>query len=130
MHLHNVRIAYSKCLPTRLNPLAERTCFSQAEAFLFLTAISLPWHLVKFSCGLRAFCTMRQRAMERLQARLVRKKLSASWNGGVLVAGTLALVSNREKQIRGSGVHLNPLGLFLCTSIPCVSSILSACLPA
>jgi hypothetical protein len=27
-HLHTVYIAYSVCLPTRLNPLAERTCFS------------------------------------------------------------------------------------------------------
>ena len=25
-------MAYSECLPTRLNPLAERTCFSQAVA--------------------------------------------------------------------------------------------------
>ena len=30
-HLHTVYIAYSECLPTRLNPLAERTCFSQAS---------------------------------------------------------------------------------------------------
>ena len=30
-HLHTVHIAYSECLPTRLNPLAERTCFSQAR---------------------------------------------------------------------------------------------------
>ena len=29
-HLHNVYMEYSECLPTRLNPLAERTCFSQA----------------------------------------------------------------------------------------------------
>ena len=29
-HLHTVYMAYSECLPTRLNPLAERTCFSQA----------------------------------------------------------------------------------------------------
>jgi hypothetical protein len=28
-HLHTVHMAYSDCLPTRLNPLAERTCFSQ-----------------------------------------------------------------------------------------------------
>ena len=28
-HLHTVYMAYSECLPTRLNPLAERTCFSQ-----------------------------------------------------------------------------------------------------
>jgi hypothetical protein len=28
-HLHTVHTAYSECLPTRLNPLAERTCFSQ-----------------------------------------------------------------------------------------------------
>jgi hypothetical protein len=28
-HLHTVHMAYSERLPTRLNPLAERTCFSQ-----------------------------------------------------------------------------------------------------
>jgi hypothetical protein len=28
------------------------------------------------------------------------------------------------------GAHLNPLGLFLCTSTPCMWRILSACLPA
>ena len=26
-HLHTVYMVYSECLPTRLNPLAERTCF-------------------------------------------------------------------------------------------------------
>ena len=31
-HLHNVYMAYSECPPTRLNPLAERTCFSQVGA--------------------------------------------------------------------------------------------------
>ena len=41
-HLHTVLMACSECLPTRLNPLAERTCFSQVppvlrgEAFLSL----------------------------------------------------------------------------------------------
>ena len=29
-HLHTVHMVYSERLPTRLNPLAERTCFSQA----------------------------------------------------------------------------------------------------
>ena len=29
MHLHTVYMEYSECLPTLLNPLAERTCFSQ-----------------------------------------------------------------------------------------------------
>ena len=28
-HLHTVYMAYSECLPTLLNPLTERTCFSQ-----------------------------------------------------------------------------------------------------
>jgi hypothetical protein len=32
MHLHTVYMAYSECLPTRLNPLAERTYFSQVGA--------------------------------------------------------------------------------------------------
>ena len=31
-HLHTVYMAYSECLPTRLNPLAERACFFQAGA--------------------------------------------------------------------------------------------------
>jgi hypothetical protein len=39
-------------------------------------------------------------------------------------------VHTGEKQIRGSGVHLTPLGIFLCTSIPFIWSILSACLPS
>jgi hypothetical protein len=30
-HLHTVYTAYSEHLPTRLNPLAERTCFSQVH---------------------------------------------------------------------------------------------------
>ena len=30
-HLHTVYMVCSECLPTRLNPLVERTCFSQAE---------------------------------------------------------------------------------------------------
>ena len=28
-HLHTIYMAYSECLPTRLNLLAEKTCFSQ-----------------------------------------------------------------------------------------------------
>jgi hypothetical protein len=28
-HLHTVYMAYSECLPTRLSPLAERTCFKR-----------------------------------------------------------------------------------------------------
>jgi hypothetical protein len=30
-HPHTVYMAYSECLLTRLNPLAERTCFSQVS---------------------------------------------------------------------------------------------------
>ena len=30
-HLHTVHMAYSECLPTRLNPLAERSCLSQVQ---------------------------------------------------------------------------------------------------
>ena len=33
-HLHTVYLAYAECLPTRLNPLAEGTCFSQAARLL------------------------------------------------------------------------------------------------
>jgi hypothetical protein len=32
MHLHTVCVAYSECLPILLNPLAQRTCFSQVPA--------------------------------------------------------------------------------------------------
>ena len=32
MHLHTVYMEYSECLPTLLNPLAERTCFSQVPS--------------------------------------------------------------------------------------------------
>jgi hypothetical protein len=31
MHLHTVHTEYSECLPTLLNPLAERSCFSQVS---------------------------------------------------------------------------------------------------
>ena len=31
-HLHTVYMAYSECLSTRLDPLAERTCFPQVQA--------------------------------------------------------------------------------------------------
>jgi hypothetical protein len=34
MQLHTVYMAYSESLPTRLNPLVERTCFSQAHSSL------------------------------------------------------------------------------------------------
>ena len=30
-HLHTVYVAYYECIPTYLNPLAERTCFSQVD---------------------------------------------------------------------------------------------------
>ena len=33
MHLHTVYMEYSECLPTLLNPLAERTCFPQVSPF-------------------------------------------------------------------------------------------------
>jgi hypothetical protein len=38
--------------------------------------------------------------------------------------------AGRFKEIGGSGAHLNPLGLFLRTSITFIWRILSACLPA
>jgi hypothetical protein len=61
-------------------------------ASLILTAIGIPWHACKFSCGLRACCNVRRAFMERIKARLARKKLSTSWEGDVVVNGTLALV--------------------------------------
>jgi hypothetical protein len=39
------------------------------------------------------------------------------------------MVCAREKAIGGSGAHLNPLGLFLCTTIPFIWRILSAFRP-
>jgi hypothetical protein len=44
--------------------------------------------------------------------------------------GDQLLCEGREKQIRGSGGPLAPLGLFLCAPIPCIWSILSAFLPS
>jgi hypothetical protein len=57
-HLHTVYMAYSERLPTRLNPLAERTCFSQVGALAELHTVAaaalrpLPAGLPK-SCGMR-----------------------------------------------------------------------------
>jgi hypothetical protein len=34
MHLHTVYMEYSECLPILVNPLAERTCFSQVGEHL------------------------------------------------------------------------------------------------
>ena len=33
-HLHTIHMAYAECLPTCLDPLAERTCFSQVELIM------------------------------------------------------------------------------------------------
>jgi hypothetical protein len=38
-HLHTIYIAFYGCLPTRLNPLAERACFSQLTAACSCTAL-------------------------------------------------------------------------------------------
>ena len=38
-HLHTIYMAYSECLPTRLNSLAERACFSQVLALDELRAL-------------------------------------------------------------------------------------------
>jgi hypothetical protein len=43
-HLHTVYMAYSECRPTRLNPLAERTCFSQVRA-IPCSVWHAPWYL-------------------------------------------------------------------------------------
>jgi hypothetical protein len=37
-------MAYYECLPTRLNPLAERTCFCQARSGAALEALDPAWH--------------------------------------------------------------------------------------
>jgi hypothetical protein len=37
-------MAYSECLPTRLNPLAKRTCFSQVGSFTNIRGgHNFPW---------------------------------------------------------------------------------------
>ena len=41
--LHTVYMAYSERLPTRLNPLAERACFSQALAWA-MAMFDKPYH--------------------------------------------------------------------------------------
>ena len=40
-HPHTVHMACSECLPTRLSPLAERTCFSQTP--VWHATSSCPW---------------------------------------------------------------------------------------
>jgi hypothetical protein len=42
------------------------------------------------------------------------------------LVGRIETVYNREKQIRGSEGSLEPLGLFLHTSTPCIWSIRNA----
>ena len=46
-HLHAVCMACSECLPTRLNPLAERTCFSQVATRLLLPLSRRPLRRLK-----------------------------------------------------------------------------------
>ena len=46
-HLHTVYLAYSECLPTRLNPLAERTCFSQVRGCVLVVGPALGGFLVR-----------------------------------------------------------------------------------
>ena len=41
MHLHTVYMEYSECLPTLLNPLAERSCFSQVEPPVAVISVSV-----------------------------------------------------------------------------------------
>jgi hypothetical protein len=45
-HLHTVYMAYSECLPTRLNLLAERTRFSQVDTFYRNSRGLTPWAVV------------------------------------------------------------------------------------
>jgi hypothetical protein len=41
MQLHTVYMEYSECLPTLLNPLAERACFSQVIRYLIYHLITM-----------------------------------------------------------------------------------------
>jgi hypothetical protein len=78
-----------------LSQLIAEALLPLAYTSVTLTAIGLPWYAVSFSSGLRPCCNMRRTALEQFKARRQRKKLFASWDGDVLVDGTLALVSKQ-----------------------------------
>jgi hypothetical protein len=52
MHLHTVYMVYSECLPALLNPLAERTCFSQVACGICEERLAQP---IVLSCA-HVFC--------------------------------------------------------------------------
>jgi hypothetical protein len=48
----------------------------------------------------------------------------------VLIAASMTWFPSGRNRYGVQGVHLNPPGLFLCTSMPFIWSTLSACLPS
>ena len=73
---------------------------------------------------------------QRDSSRTLRPTFSMGDDAAILAAAgaapsAAARVRVREKHIYAvQGAHLNPLGLFLCTSTPFIWRILSACLPS
>jgi hypothetical protein len=65
MHLHTVYIGYSECLPTLLNPLAERACFSQVG-----TALRACKTLVAISAASGSGAHVRQALLYQLDAEI------------------------------------------------------------
>jgi hypothetical protein len=63
-HLHAVYMAYSECLPTRLNPLAERTCFSQARSSLGRAAPRRTGRVFRICCRRACRCGRCPRARQ------------------------------------------------------------------
>ena len=71
MHIHTAYMEYLECLPTLLNPLAERTCFSQVQTVRSEQSLSLAESVY----GRTSLSPLRQR---RLQTMLKRQELKDS----------------------------------------------------
>jgi hypothetical protein len=64
-------------------------------ALLILAAMSAPWYLCGFSCGLRVLCDARRHLSDRTTAKMQAKRLKVPWSGdGILVKGTWARVTS------------------------------------
>ena len=85
-HLRTVNMACSERLPTRLNPLAERTCFSQVQCF------------TRTRCG-RAGCFCSPRSVRAVPGRLsaIRVFLCKSVLYGAFVWARRALNSRKRR---------------------------------
>jgi len=80
-HLHTIYMAYSECLPTRLNPLAERTCFSQPLYHYQTLALRGLRATFAFSPIYRSICTLIGYCALGEEARAARRKTEADRRG-------------------------------------------------